>query len=553
MIICKEINDYLSYYEACKHEFNKDRILLIENIVKPILKRNDVFFDEETFRKCLIYCEKHYYPLFPYQKFIYAFVFMYVDDQPLFPTLVVLMGRGNGKDGLMMPLANFLQTPLYGVKNYNIDIVANSEDQAKDSFNVVYDRIHDNPRFKGKFIATKQSIVNLKTNSRLRYNTSNAATKDGKVGGLVLFNEYHAYETYDQINVFTSQQGKIKHFRTVIITTNGYTRGGPLDDLLKLCRDILQTGENELGYFPFLCCLNDASEVDDESKWIYANPSMPYMPILKNKIKLEYLEMQRLPSKRPEFMTKRMNLPDEKEECALTSWENIERCCYVDVAKTIERPAPDLKDKPVVIGIDYADIRDFASAGVLGKVDGEYVWRQKTWICRNGKFFHDIKFPFKNYGQPGFQDFVITDGTSLPIDEIVAWCIDRMSEYNVQKVIMDTYRFSLFREEFGKYELIEESKQNPYGMLRMIRRSNAIYILNAPKIEKAFEDGMINYGNSSIMRWYTRNTGTVQDKMGNTSFIKIEPKLRKNDGFMAFVMAISGDDLLVEYDDQIYW
>lgn len=546
MHTCDEIVNYLQYYESCKYAFNTDRINLMENIVKPTLRRNDVFFDEDTYRKCLIYCENNYYPLFPYQKFIYAFIFMYVNDSPLFSTIIILMGRGNGKDGAFMPLVNFMQTPLYGVKNYNIDIVANNEEQAKDSFNVVYDMLHDNPKFKGKFIVTKESIVNLKTNARLRYNTSNAKTKDGKKGGLILFNEYHAYETYDQINVFTSQLGKIKHARTIIITTNGYTRGGPLDDLLRLCRDILKTGENELGYFPFLCCLNKKDEVDDESKWILPNPSLPFMPVLKNQIKQEYLEMKKLPSKRSEFMTKRMNMPDEKEENEMTSWENILRCSYSDINEKTPIHTPILENMACIIGIDYADVRDFASAGLLFKIDGKYIWRQHSWICKNNKFFESIKFPMNNCGQPEFNDFEIGDWSSIPITEIVMWCIEQMQFYEVKRIVMDTYRFTLFREVFETFGLQQETKDNPFGMIRMIRRSNSIYALIAPLIEQSFEDGNINYGPSSIMRWYTRNTGVVVDKMGNTSFVKIEPKLRKNDGFMAFVHAMSAEKELNE-------
>lgn len=88
-----------------------------------------------------------YYKLFLYQKFIYAFAFMYKDDIPIFPTIFVMMGRGNGKDGFIVPLVNFLQTPIYGVNNYHVEIVANAEDQAKDTFKVAYNAL-DNQRMK---------------------------------------------------------------------------------------------------------------------------------------------------------------------------------------------------------------------------------------------------------------------------------------------------------------------------------------------------------------------------------------------------------------------
>jgi phage terminase large subunit-like protein len=76
MVTCKEIDDYLKYAEEHPKWINKKRKLLIENIVKPTLKRNDVFFDEKTYRNCLQYCKTNYYELFPFQKFIYAFAFM---------------------------------------------------------------------------------------------------------------------------------------------------------------------------------------------------------------------------------------------------------------------------------------------------------------------------------------------------------------------------------------------------------------------------------------------------------------------------------------------
>lgn len=168
---------------------------------------------------------------------------MYVDDIPVFSKFFIKEGRGNGKDGFIVPLVNFFQTPLYGVKNYHVEIVANSESQAKDTFKVAYDMLHDNQKFKGKFSVTKELITNLVTGSEMKYNTSNAKTKDGKRTGCLVLNEIHAYENYDQINVFESSLGKVKHSREFIITTDGYVRDGPLDEISAMCAEILETGE----------------------------------------------------------------------------------------------------------------------------------------------------------------------------------------------------------------------------------------------------------------------------------------------------------------------
>lgn len=443
MIKCKEIDEYLEYVKQNPKWINKDRKLLIKNIVNPTLKRNDVFFDEEMYQNCLKYCEKYYYPLFLYQKFIYAFAFMFKDDIPLFGKFFVMMGRGNGKDGFIVPLANFFQTPLHGIKNYHVEIVANSEQQVKDTFKVAYDAM-DIPGMKGKFRVTRELITNNATRSELKYNTSNASTKDGKRPGCLIFNEIHAYENYEQINVFESALGKVRHPRIFTITTNGYVREGPLDEQLDMITRILETGENPLGYFPFICRLDKETEVDDEECWHKANPSMEYMPILAHQIKQDYLEMQQLGSKRPEFMTKRMNLPARNEEQTVTSWENILRCCYGDIKHKTPRATPNIENKLAIIGIDYADVRDFASAGILVKVNDEYIWRQHTWICAESPFLKSIKFPLEqNYGQDEFKDYEIVFAPVIPTNQIIEWCVEQMKIYNVQKITMDTYRYNL--------------------------------------------------------------------------------------------------------------
>lgn len=545
-IIVKEIEEYLGYVKAHPKWINKKRRLLIKNIVLPTLERDDIFFDEKTYYSCIKYCEANYYPLFPYQKFIYAFAFMYKGDIPLFSNFFIMMGRGNGKDGFIVPLLNFMQTPLYGVKNYHIEIVANAEQQAKDTFKVAYD-VMNTQKFKGKFRATKELITNIVTGSEMKYNTSNSGTKDGKRPGCLLLNEIHAYENYEQINVFESALGKVKHPREFIITTNGYVRDGPLDEMLTMVSEILTIGENELGYFPFICELDDKEEADNEEAWHKANPSMEFMPILANQIKKDYLEMKKMPSKKPEFFTKRLNLPERNEEETVTKWENILACCYEDIVAKTPRRTPDTRDKLAILAIDYADVRDFASAGVLTEgEDDDYIWRQHTWVCAESPFFESIKFPLYRIGQQEFEDFEIVTDPVISIQDIVNWCLQKMTEYQVVKITMDTYRYPLFKMAFEEAGISIESKDNPDGIVRLIRKIGSVCGIIAPEIESLFSEKRINYGPSAIMRWYTNNTCVATDKYGNKTFGKIEPKLRKNDGFMAFVAGMYSKDEIKE-------
>ena len=95
-IYCKEIADYIEFVKNNPNEVDEDIKLAIKNIILPTLSRDDVFFDEETYYKCIKYCEKWYYKLIPYQKFIYAFYFMYDKnnlDIVIFPDIFIFMCR----------------------------------------------------------------------------------------------------------------------------------------------------------------------------------------------------------------------------------------------------------------------------------------------------------------------------------------------------------------------------------------------------------------------------------------------------------------------------
>ena len=553
MITCPEIQTYLDYCRDYPDEVPKRIHQAIENIILPTLERDDVIFDEKTYRECLEYVERYYYPLFPYQKFIYAFFFMYHDDQVLFRTIIIIMGRGNGKDGFIAPLVNFLQTKKYGVRKYHIDIVANAEQQAQDTFDVVHDMMTDKvnyPFFKKYFYITREKIVNLATMSRLRFNTSNAGTKDGKQTGLILYNEYHGYEDNKQISVFESGFGKVKHCRKIIISTQGDIRGGPLDELMDTCDYVLKGEYKELKYLPFIYTLDDPNEVDEMEKWVKANPSIHYRQDLKNELTTQYHEMKIVPSKRAEFMTKRMNIPERDEKLSVTNWTNILATTYQNPeakeSERIIRKTMKLEKKLCVAAIDYASVRDFASAGFLFKDDEEWIWRQKTWVCRNSSHYDGIKFPLANQGSPGFEDFEVVNTPSIPAELIVEWIIEESKEYDLQAIAMDGYRYELMKQAFEQYQVFPKTKEDPYQLLVLVRSGPITHNLVAPIIDVAFANRNINYGNSAIMRWYTNNTMVITDKKGNMAYEKIEPKLRKNDGFMAFVHAMTQRDLLEE-------
>ena len=66
MIYIKEVQEYIDYVEKNPLETDEEIKLLIENIVKPTLSRDDVFFNEKQYYQAISFCEKWFYELFPY-------------------------------------------------------------------------------------------------------------------------------------------------------------------------------------------------------------------------------------------------------------------------------------------------------------------------------------------------------------------------------------------------------------------------------------------------------------------------------------------------------
>lgn len=87
--------------------------------------------------------------------------------------------------------------------------------------------------------------------------------------GMVIFNEVHQFENYNNIKVFITGQGKVAQPRVGIFTSNGEVNDGPLDDYLARGRRILFENEPDNGFLPFICCLETREQVHESGKLVH--------------------------------------------------------------------------------------------------------------------------------------------------------------------------------------------------------------------------------------------------------------------------------------------
>lgn len=78
---------------------------------------------------------KPYFPfeLYAWQRFCNAFIYgvRYDDGRLMFNRFLIEIGRGAGKNGYISYNSFYMMSGHHGIKNYDIDIVATSEKQAK--------------------------------------------------------------------------------------------------------------------------------------------------------------------------------------------------------------------------------------------------------------------------------------------------------------------------------------------------------------------------------------------------------------------------------------
>lgn len=524
------IDEYMRMVEQNEIETCKEQKQLIK-FLRWKLDQPGVVIDADAIKKSVDVPDKYFtFSLFAWQRFINAFIYgvRYEDGQLLFDRFFIMIGRGAGKNGYISWNGFHMTTGHHGVEEYDVDIVATSEKQAKTSFDDIFNVLEKHwTKMKKAFYKSKMLIQHRGTKSKIEYNTSNARTKDGKRTGVVIFDEVHEYDSYDTIKVFTSGLGKKEDPRTFYITTDGDVRGGPLDDLKDESQMVLNQELPRSTLFPFICKLDDIEEVQDESKWEKANPSYRYNVNLQREMKKAYHDMEFNASMRMEFLTKRMNLPQDNTRKEVATYE--ERLAT-------NQPFPeDLKGIEVIGGVDFAQIRDFCSVGVLFRKDGKRHWLHHTFMHHSAPKLQDIN---KDIIQLAIEKGLLTvvHEESISAKHVGGWFKDMSKTFRIKKINMDQYRSSILKEELE--ELGFE--------INIVRKGPATHAMLSPLVEELFVKKNLVFGDDPLMRWYVGNVYKEEKGNGNIEYLKIDKEKRKTDGFFAFLHALNSDGEIKE-------
>lgn len=534
------IQEWIDIVEKQTYACCKDQIALVRH-VKKCFQKEKIHIDAEQLEKYLGLQKYFPYKFFAWENFVvFLHLCVYWDDtgMPRWPDLFLMAGRGAGKDGVIAYESLCVTSPYNPIREYDVDICGNAEEQAMrpvlDLINF-FEQPKNEKKLKKHYKWLKQLVTSKKNHSAIKGRTNNPKSKDGLRSGIVMFNELHQYENYDNINVFVTGLGKKPHPRTGYYTTNGDVREGPLDDLITQAEGILFNGDDDNGLLPAIFRLDDKKEVHDEKMWTKANPSLPYLPHLLHEIQKEYRTWKEHPERLPAFMSKRMNRPDGVKESGVTKWEYI---------SATNKELPDMTGWSCTVGIDYVKTTDWASVNLHFKQGERRYDINHSWICRDSKDLKKIKAPWQDWVKKGYCTFV--DDVEVHADTLAEYIQEMGCKYNIKKVAIDGYRYQLMAGALSKIGFTKER-----GNLKLVSQMDIMRLV--PVVESCFVNQYYSWGDCPPLRWGVNNTKLIPygKQKGNDkgSFVygKIEAKSRKTDPWMALVASQICEDEIICY------
>lgn len=530
----------LNYIEIVENGIACKEQKALAAYIRKCFAEDDIYVDLDQAEKYLSLVK--YFPferLFPWEEFVLILwncTYWKKTKRPRWKWLFCLIGRGAGKDGFIAYDSMCSLSPYNPIPHYNVDICANNEDQAirplQDLIEVLETPKHEK-KLNKHYYHTKEVVQGRKMKGLMKGHTNNPKGRDGLRSGKVILNEVHQYQNYDNIKVFITGQGKVAQPRVGCFTSNGDISDGPLDDYLARGERILFEGEEDKGFLPFICRLDSKEDVHDSQNWQKANPSLPYLPELMAETEEEYREWLEHPEQNGDFMTKRMGIRSGAKEISVTDYENI---------TVTNKPLPDMKGWSCTVGIDYAELSDWAGVNLHFRRGDERFDINHAWVCAQSKTLHRVKAPWRDWAEQGH--ITVVDDVSIHPDLIAEYIAEAGKRYNIKMLALDHFRYALLANSLNRIGFDAKDKSK----VKLVRPSDIMQV--EPVVQECFNRQLFSWGDVPHLRWAVNNTKRVRSSRkegsdtGNFIYAKIEAKSRKTDPFMALVASMTIESVL---------
>lgn len=493
-------------------------------------------FDEELAARPVQFMERFLKPtkgdydelrLLPWQCFVEGNLYGWVDRETglrRFREALIIMGRGNGKSTMVAGNATYGACK-DGERGADIYLLANSKEQAGNVFEECRKQIASSPTLSSRFRPLRDGVYYDAMQATIKSRSSDSHKLDGLNPHLAIFDEIHEYKEFKLINVIRRGMKKRRQPLTIYITTMGTVLDGALTQLYHLFSDALEDGvlQAEVAdrMFTFICELDPEDDIDDESNWIKANPSLGTLLHIED-LREDWQRSKLTPAEKADFITKQLDVAVDSSEAAYLPMEIINR--NRDIIRL-----EDVAGRAFYGGYDLSSREDFTAACLLTRLDDRrWFVLHHSWTTKRKAELDNEKIDYYSYAMQGILD--ICDGEYIRQETVLQW-FRKMAE---------TYEITCIGYDPANAQWLNQALEADGFATKVVRQGPIT--LNDPmkSFREAMIDGMIVTNDDPLLRWYMHNVklrNNYADREKENWMPTKTNRYRKIDGFMALIDA----------------
>ena len=452
-----------------------------------------------------------------------------------FNEVLLLIARKNGKTTFIagIDLAEFF------LSKGGVDIVfaSNTTEQA----NILFEEIN-NMREQSKALSnerrSKKNIFHIyspKTKNKIKKLSAQSRNKDGyniEVGCIDEVHEMTDSKVYDAIKQSQSTKAEPLIF---IITTEGNTVGGFLDNKLDYVRKMIKGEITDERVLPWLYTQDSVNEIyEDKRTWQKSNPSLgtvktySYLEDLMNKSKHDL-------ATRVTMLSKDFNIKQLEQG----SWLSFD-----DLNNAESYTLDDLKNSYAIGGVDLSSTTDLTAAVLLVIKDNKkYIIPQ--FFMPSGvidKRREEDNVPYDIWVKKGL--ITVTEGNQNDFTLVTQWFMQMIRTYEIRPLWVGY-------DPWNSQYWIKEMEELGFNMEKV---RQGIYSLSEPmkQLEADLKNDKVIYNNNPILKWNLANTQAKVDVNGNIQPSKLNSRYKRIDGSVALIIAYAVlNRYKLEYENMI--
>lgn len=399
---------------------------------------------------------------------------------------------------------------------------ASKYDQAKLSFEQCKNIISTNPKIARKFKLNKAEIILKSKKSTFKPLSSDYKSLDGVSPNFVLLDEAFVMDEGVRNSLTSGFGQRLSPLAVAISTSYDVSMAGnwAYDEMVYTKK--VNSGEIENDrHFGIVYSLDSEEEVHDKSKWIKANPLLPYVSTLEEDLNEEYEKAKHNNSLMRNFKIKRMNLildgTDITKYLHLPTWQSNTIYEY------------DFSDKYAFYGVDLSINTDLTATvkTVYDDKADKYIQEAHGFIPRDNIEQLEIRdgIPYRRYADEGY--ITICDGPIIEYEDVIKY-IEKDQRMGIQTAMVayDPYNSDYFLKRCEELSIPVFQIRQGYNQLSGPTKLYRTYVYKN-KIKHIY---------NPIFDWCAGNAVTAKDKFGNEILDKLK-SVQKIDYLAAGIFA----------------